>query len=334
VPDQQARPRSLDPSGLPDLLQVSAFHAFILFYSMGAGLLIPILRGISGTLMMELAGFLALPAVMMLAQRRPLREVYRLRPLSAAGWSRAVLLGLLVFPLTQGLNIVIGSLVLLAGGQPPETHAAVYALPFAVQLLVGALLPAVCEEAAYRGFVLSGALRLPPRAAAIFTGVLFASMHLTLLRFAPLAILGTVLSLAVLRTGSILPGVIGHFLHNAIALVLMALRDPAAGHSPGSTTELLVTAGVWGLVAIAAGFGVRQVLRQMGPLPDAAGGAGAGPLPAATGAASGAGAGSAPWEQPWAPGERKAVVPLVLATLLLLFAGLVEMLVTFGPAGR
>lgn len=264
---------------------------------------------------MEVGIFFALPLVMVLAQRLPWRSVFRVRPLSASGWGYAVLLGLLTFPLTQGINSVLSSVTLLLGAHLPDMYGPVLQLPFAVQLAFAALLPAICEEWAFRGFVLSGALRLPPARAALLTGILFAGMHLTLLRFLPLALLGTILSLAVLRTGSLLPGMIGHLLNNGIALVLLVSfsTQNAVPQTPGS---LLISMAIWGTVAIMAGFGVRAVLRRMGPLP--AGSIPGTPTPAA------------PWELPWRTGEQRFWLPLLLAGLIFLLASAQELASMWG----
>lgn len=84
-------------------------------------------------------------------------------------------------------------------------------------LFLIALSPAICEEAAFRGVILSGlAGRLRTWEAVIVVGLLFGFFHLSIYRFAPTALLGMVITFAVLRTRSILPAVIIHFGVNAL----------------------------------------------------------------------------------------------------------------------
>ena len=94
-----------------------------------------------------------------------------------------------------------------------------------VALLVIALLPAVCEELLFRGFVLSGlATRLRPAKAAIATAVLFGLAHLDPVGLGARTLLGTVLALIALRSASLAPAILCHFVHNGLVLAF-ALRE-------------------------------------------------------------------------------------------------------------
>jgi membrane protease YdiL (CAAX protease family) len=82
-----------------------------------------------------------------------------------------------------------------------------------------AVLPAVCEEIAFRGLLLSGLKRrLRPVALVLAVGLIFGLFHMTLFRLAPTAALGMVLSGIALMTGSIFPGMLLHMGNNAWGL--------------------------------------------------------------------------------------------------------------------
>jgi len=79
-----------------------------------------------------------------------------------------------------------------------------------------AVLPALCEEIAFRGMLLSGLRhRLRPVTLAITIGLVFGMFHMTLFRIAPTAVLGVVLTAIALMTGSIFPGMLLHMGNNA-----------------------------------------------------------------------------------------------------------------------
>jgi membrane protease YdiL (CAAX protease family) len=79
-----------------------------------------------------------------------------------------------------------------------------------------AVLPAICEEIAFRGILLSGLRhRLRPVTLAITVGLVFGMFHMTLFRIAPTAVLGVVLTAIALMTGSIFPGMLLHMGNNA-----------------------------------------------------------------------------------------------------------------------
>ncbi len=94
-------------------------------------------------------------------------------------------------------------------------------------LLILALTPAICEEALFRGAMLSGLRqRLAPWAAVLVTGLLFGLFHLSIFRILPTALSGVLLGYLVLRGRSLLPGVAGHFIINASAVLILAEALP------------------------------------------------------------------------------------------------------------
>ncbi|HEX7597825.1 MAG TPA: ABC transporter permease subunit/CPBP intramembrane protease [Polyangia bacterium] len=89
-------------------------------------------------------------------------------------------------------------------------------------LALVALTPAICEEALFRGPILRGLRsRASAAVAVILTGLLFGIFHIELSRILPTALLGILLSQLALKSGSILPAMLAHFLNNA-SLVLLA----------------------------------------------------------------------------------------------------------------
>lgn len=86
-------------------------------------------------------------------------------------------------------------------------------------LLAFALLPAICEEIAFRGYILSGLLRrFRPRTSILLSGFLFALFHMNVFQFLPAFVLGVVLGLLTVRSKSLLPAMLFHFLHNSVLL--------------------------------------------------------------------------------------------------------------------
>jgi sodium transport system permease protein len=93
-------------------------------------------------------------------------------------------------------------------------------LPLWQVLFFLALMPAVCEEIAFRGLLLHGLRRrLSAAALCIAVGAVFGLFHVDLFRIIPTAYLGTILAAVVVLSGSIYPAVLWHFLNNATGLV-------------------------------------------------------------------------------------------------------------------
>ena len=105
-------------------------------------------------------------------------------------------------------------------------------------ILILAITPAICEEIVFRGVLLGGTRTLDPWRVITLNGLVFGAFHLsfeTVIRFLPTALLGALIAWAVYRTGSLLLGMVMHFLNNATIVVLTSwpvtrevLSDPEA----------------------------------------------------------------------------------------------------------
>jgi membrane protease YdiL (CAAX protease family) len=82
-----------------------------------------------------------------------------------------------------------------------------------------AVVPAICEELLFRGYVLRNFEKsMIPIAAIIVSGILFGLYHIRLTQLIPLSVLGMLLAWITLRTGSIWPAIAAHFANNASAV--------------------------------------------------------------------------------------------------------------------
>jgi uncharacterized protein len=162
----------------------------------------------------------------------------------------------------------------------------------AVLLAVVSLLPALCEELAFRGGLQSALAgrRSPARAVAI-SALVFAVFHLDPIRFPGVLLLGLAFGWLAWRTGSIWPSMVSHAVNNGAAVLglLLASREadpePAEAVAPGQAGVLLVVGlALYALLAAAA----RRWLPPAPPaasflVPRALTTAGAAPSPSGTG---------------------------------------------------
>jgi sodium transport system permease protein len=87
-------------------------------------------------------------------------------------------------------------------------------------LLLIAVVPAVCEELAFRGFILSGFRHLGHRRRAIiYSALLFGLTHGILQQSLIASLVGMVLGYLAVQSGSIVPCMVFHLCHNALAIV-------------------------------------------------------------------------------------------------------------------
>ena len=121
--------------------------------------------------------------------------------------------------------------------------------PLGLALLVVALMPAIAEEACFRGVVLSGFSNTGSRRVALVaSAVLFGLFHLNPYHAIGAGALGLAFGWAAIESGSLLPGSLAHLVNNGLAMVM--LRHPAFGarmdRAPVFVAGLLFTAaGLW-----------------------------------------------------------------------------------------
>ncbi|MCR5201742.1 MAG: ABC transporter permease subunit [Lachnospiraceae bacterium] len=95
-------------------------------------------------------------------------------------------------------------------------------VPFGVALILIALLPAVCEELYFRGYLLTAlSEKLGRGLVYIIAAALFAAAHMSLIRFIPLMILGLYHVYVARKTGSIFNTSLMHFINNGFAVFVM-----------------------------------------------------------------------------------------------------------------
>jgi membrane protease YdiL (CAAX protease family) len=150
------------------------------------------------------------------------KEVLSLKPVKPAVWLA------ILFAIPSGYVTALGifqvvNMIIPAPQQLLERFAEDVipkGMPTWQLLLYIAVLPAICEELAFRGILLSGLRRkVRPAALVIGVGVIFGLFHITLYRIAPTAALGMILTAIAMMTGSIFPGMLMHAGNNAIGVV-------------------------------------------------------------------------------------------------------------------
>jgi sodium transport system permease protein len=139
----------------------------------------------------------------------------------------AVLLALAFHPVIKLLQVGVERLYPMPAGIAEQLEQALTSAPSFWQLiLLVALMPAICEELAFRGFILSGFRHLGHKWRAIaLSSLLFGVMHTFLQQSILACITGAVLGYVAVQTGSIFPCMAFHFTNNALVLIVGSLRE-------------------------------------------------------------------------------------------------------------
>jgi sodium transport system permease protein len=122
------------------------------------------------------------------------------------------------------------------------------AVPFWQLVIFMTLLPAVCEEVAFRGVMLQALRRhFPPLTAALLVALAFGLAHFSLFRIFSTAYLGILLAGITILSGSIFPAMLWHGLNNGLALVAGRYQVRLEALEPGTyvAAVLVLAACFW-----------------------------------------------------------------------------------------
>lgn len=123
-----------------------------------------------------------------------------------------------------------------------------------IALMVG-LTPAICEEFLFRGFVQTRlAKTLPPMLGIGIASLCFAAFHMDPVHVLVVFPLGFFLGFVAWKSGSIYPAVLGHFVNNALSVVLVTFapeNETDALGLPGVIASLsILSLGMLGLASV------------------------------------------------------------------------------------
>jgi sodium transport system permease protein len=164
---------------------------------------------------------------------RSARATLLLRPVRPQAVGRSIVLAIALHPVAMRIAEAIQALY-------PLHESVLVQLQDLQQVLVSgpgfwptvallACLPAVCEELAFRGFILSGfRARGSKWSAMIASSVLFGATHGILQQSLGAALVGMVIAYLAVQTGSLLPGIAFHAVYNTLSLLPLSAGLQAA----------------------------------------------------------------------------------------------------------
>jgi sodium transport system permease protein len=257
-----------DRGPIPSGGQAMACFAIIIALSWYTQILISGADPLAGIAMGQLLFILAPPVVMALLFTSSVRRTLRL---SWPGWKPVAVgvgLAMTLNPLTSELRPIVIELFPIPPAVEEAMNGLLGAIPNgAVAILLLAVIPAICEEVAFRGYILSGLESSASRWTAIaLSAFLFGFLHVLISLFQQFfnaTLLGLMLGWMALRTRSLLPCIAFHLTNNAIAA--LAVAGPSM--TPGwlyRDRELLLYQWHWVALGIVFSAALILVLSRVG----------------------------------------------------------------------
>jgi sodium transport system permease protein len=232
--------------------------------------------------------FLQIPLALAVLNRVDLSTGFRLQSAPVAAFAGAIVLGVSLWPFAHQILVWLSQWELIEF-DPRMLAAAkqligkIQEVPPALLIVTLGIVPAVCEEFFFRGYLLS-ALRnsMSAARAIVLSSVLFGLFHLVATdrlqfeRLIPSTALGLVLGWLCVRCDSALPGMVLHAMHNSLLLAAAHYQKELAqwgwGLSQSDDVQSASLPPSW-LAAAAFGttigfalvwFGTRHVLSRTG----------------------------------------------------------------------
>ena len=179
------------------------------------------------TTILQLVAILTPALMMTIFLTRSVRETLRLKMPRLGSLAAAALLALAIHPILFAIQMLAGQHYDLGPQERALTELLTKLLvdtPFILTFLVIAVLPAICEEFAFRGFILSGLRRSGHKwRAIIMTAFVFGILHAVFMQSVMAAMTGIILGYIVVQSGSIWPAIVYHMTNNGVICLLAKL---------------------------------------------------------------------------------------------------------------
>ncbi|MGN0435362.1 MAG: ABC transporter permease subunit/CPBP intramembrane protease [Wujia sp.] len=221
--------------------------------------------GVGGVVITQLI-IIGIPLFAAWYSKRSIRDTFKLRGCKAGALAGGIFLILGTIMLGMILTALTSSIFRESAENVDISMEYLLGDKFWLTLVVVAVTPAICEEAMFRGYILSSMEnRYKANQAVMITAILFGLYHMSIVKFFTTALLGYSISYVANRTKSILPGMLMHFINNALSCVVMYYPSQIEKLFPvliKTSISLFDFVALLGLGMIFVGIGIFLILKS------------------------------------------------------------------------
>lgn len=223
--------------------------------------------------------FVAIPLLFAAAARVKVQTGFSVHASPLRFWIVALLLGVSLWPFLYELQIFSLSeeRIEFLKGLMEQLDVNLTSVPLWLKLTALAIAPAVCEEFFFRGFLQNSIRQRSSAALAILaSAILFGLFHvivkdaLLLERLLPSTLMGIALGILMERSGSVLPGMLLHVLHNGLLITVSHFEEQLTAYGVGMSEQqhLPIRWIAAAAVPALAAFAVLILSRRNNEMPD------------------------------------------------------------------
>lgn len=226
------RRSNMKKGGVPtlgDAWLIIAVTAVLIIYAGGA---IQLEFGYFGTLGTQ-AIIAGVPLLAAVYTKKSLRETFRIRLCSVRYFAGAVVMIAGAVMLGLVLTAITSTLFKSSAYNVTESMEYLIGDNLISTLIVVAVAPAICEELMFRGYLFSAMeAGMKHRNAILMASVIFGVYHMSVVKFFTTALLGMVICYISYKSKSIFPGMLMHFINNALSCVVMYYPEETGKIAP------------------------------------------------------------------------------------------------------
>ncbi len=218
---------------LPTFVMAAFCFIFMILLQFGTSKIIADLKdsgrfGLDEISMIHQVSLIAVPVLIMgFLFTTSIRQTFKLNLPPLKMWFIAAGLAFVLHPLSGALLGLLDGFFPELPPQIVEQFSKIMSpdMPLWKVLLAVALTPAICEELAFRGFILSGFSRTGRTGIAIvLSSFLFGLIHMIPIQVFNATLLGMVIGLIAVRSNSIFPGMLFHFINNSLSVLHQRIK--------------------------------------------------------------------------------------------------------------
>ena len=220
--------------------------------------------GVAGTQMI----ILSIPLVMAIYTKKDLKKTYSLRKPKAVPALGACIFILGIISVGIVITSIVSSIFKESSEASYESLKDIMDNGFVITLLIVALLPAICEEMMFRGYIFAAVReKYRPVVAMIFVAVCFGLYHMSISRLFVTGLLGFGLCMSTYYTKSIFPGMLMHFINNSYSVIAYYYPKAIEKVLPILAVEKLsvksaVIIAVFGITMLVAGYTILRMSKK------------------------------------------------------------------------
>ncbi len=142
--------------------------------------------------------------------------------------------------------------------------------PLWLNVVLMALVPAVCEEYIFRGLIFHGYKKKNPFGAMLMSSLLFGLIHMNVNQFIYAFIMGIAFCLIVYATGTVMSSIIAHFIFNAFNVIMSHKAADILNETENVSTEVplevmdyVISYGIMVMIALAGLVGAYRMFKRL-----------------------------------------------------------------------